>query len=181
MVDNYAFQEKRRVEQRCKDALDQIYKTRWPGVIINRAVSLERDRDQGIDLALTLTSGAVLTIQEKVREFKYLAYDDFTQEYMNGVGTPYESAGEWFKLAADLYSYSWESDTPGVLAKWSLVNVARYKLWVDRQGGLHKVGRLKTNHEFGKASFYAIPMNRMLRAPGVVLLYCNPNCNAVDR
>jgi|GEM_PF-3868517 len=123
------------------------------------------DRDLGVDCKLHLPTSQWITLQEKFRKYAdYVSYGDFTQEFKNGVGTPYESDGEWFKLGAQLYFYGWASQDETAFVDWVILNIATYKLTINRQGGLDKVGRLVPNHKHGRATFYAIPLERISKA-----------------
>lgn len=116
------------------------------------------DRDFAIDKVLRLPSGATFTVQEKVRRHRYLEYGDFTQEFMNGVGTDYEDRGEWFKLSPQLYFYGWSNQANDGLSEWAIINVVKYKLLVEEAGGLDLIGTLQQNRTHGSANFYAIPI-----------------------
>lgn len=128
------------------------------------------DRMFGIDTVITLSSGATMTVQEKCREnlaltARHLRVEsycpDFTQEYRNAAGTPHESDGEWFHLAAQLYFYGWATAQADGLAAWVLLDVLRYKLIVERAGGLGALGIKRNNTAHGRATFYAIPVERL--------------------
>jgi hypothetical protein len=132
------------------------------------------DKEFGIDMLLTVPSGQWFTVQEKYREHKFLVEPllqveppcpDFTQEYMNAVGTPHESPGEWFKLGAQLYFYGWARPREDGFAAWVLLNVPRYKMIVEKTpGGIAGLGRLCYNRRHGRATFYAIPVSRLRNA-----------------
>jgi len=119
------------------------------------------DKQFGIDCVLLLRDGPIVTLQEKFRDASSLRYCDFTQEYFNAYGTPFQSLGEWFKLAADFYFYGWENADKTGFAKWLLMDVSRYKLCVQASGGLDKIGRLRENHTHGRATFYGIDPKRI--------------------
>jgi len=130
------------------------------------------DKEFGIDTLVTAPSGQWFSVQEKYRRNKFLVepklrlpgsdYPDFTQEYTNAAGTQHESPGEWFKLGAQLYFYGWASACEDGFAAWVLLNVPRYKIIVERTpGGLDTLGKLIPNKEHGRATFYAIPVDRL--------------------
>jgi len=128
------------------------------------------DQHFGIDTLATFATGQWVSIQEKYRTYQYLANTrwrvdprcpDFTQEYMNAVGTAHEAPGEWFKLGAQLYFYGWASEDESRFEKWFLMDIARYKLLVEERGGLAAIGELKQNNRHGRASFYAIPIDSL--------------------
>jgi hypothetical protein len=119
------------------------------------------DKEFAIDSLIQFPSGNFITLQEKYRENKYIQYSDFTQEYNNAVGTEYESVGEWFKLAAQLYFYGWANKDNTDFEKWIMLDILRYKLLVEKAGGLGKIGILKINETHGRASFYAIPVIKL--------------------
>ena len=113
-----------------------------------------------IDTVLELRNGGIVTAQQKCRRYSYfLRYRDFTQEFMNAAGTIYESRGEWFHLASQIYFYGWANQAENGLVAWLLLDVVKYKMLVEQAGGLDKVGTLQKNRVHGSASFYSIPMS----------------------
>ncbi len=141
----------------------EIYKSIFPGCRVDdlREDGVEvhvLDKEFGIDNLVTFESGQWISIQEKYRKNEFLKYGDFTQEYMNAEGTRYESEGEWFHLGAQLYFYGWSNQDESAFERWVLIDIAKYKLLVEKHGGLDKVGKLRQNNRHGRASFYAIPM-----------------------
>ncbi len=153
---------------------DALYRGWWPGCDMWRPPSGHvLDRILGIDTLVRLPVGGFLTVQEKFRKNELLvsprlrvdpSCPDFTQEHKNAAGTDQESKGEWFKLAAQLYFYSWLTEAGDGLAAWMLMDVARYRNLVVAAGGLQGIGRLQNNKEHGRASFYCIPVRRLSRA-----------------
>ena len=146
-----------------KPAALSIYRRVFPGSRIEdlreTGVNVHiLDQEFGIDALLHLSSGQWISIQEKYRRYRYLRYADFTMEYMNAVGTPFEGPGEWFKLGAQLYFYGWANETETDFEKWAIINIPEFKALVERKGGLEKMGSLKQNSRAGRASFYAIKM-----------------------
>lgn len=156
-----------------------IYKELFPGCEVVDKPRGDDDKpdplDQayGIDCELALPSGQTVTLQEKFRKYKFLVHPalqveqgtpDFTQEYMNAAGTPYKSEGEWFHLAAQFYFYGWATGREDAFEKWVMLDVLKYKMLVERCGGLDQVGELCGNHRHGKASFYAIPITKLKEA-----------------
>ena len=147
------------------DAL-RIYRDLFPGC---KLVDLREngvkvhilDKEFGIDSILTTITGQWFSIQEKYRNNSALHYKDFTQEYMNGVGTPGESPGEWFKLGAQLYFYGWANKNQTRFQAWALLSVPAYKLLVEQAGGLDNIGVYRQNAQHGRASFYAIKMEKL--------------------
>lgn len=128
------------------------------------------DKEFGIDTLVTMPSGQWLSVQEKYRRNKYLSerqlmirppYPDFTQEYKNAAGTEHEADGEWFRLGAQVYFYGWANERENGFEKWVLIDIAQYKLLVEENGGIERFGVLKRNRAHGRASFYAIPVNRL--------------------
>jgi hypothetical protein len=126
------------------------------------------DKEHAIDSILRLPSGITFTLQEKYRENKYLVdprlqekppCPDFTQGYKLAVGTPHESPGEWFHLHSQLYFYGWADRQCTRFEKWVLVDVAKYKILVEKtEGGLAAMGRLIANKQWSATSFYAFPI-----------------------
>ena len=119
------------------------------------------DQEFGIDCLAHMKDGQWLSIQEKYRKNNALHYLEFTQEYKNAVGTVYENDGEWFKLGAQLYFYGWANKDETDFEKWFLMDISKYKMLVSQSGGIKKMGVLKQNSKHGKASFYAIPVQKL--------------------
>ena len=122
------------------------------------------DKEFGIDSLLHFPGGQWISIQEKYRRNNALKYLDFTQEYMNAEGTQYEAPGEWFKLGAQLYFYGWANASETAFQKWAILDVAKYKLLVEEAGGLARMGQKRHNRKHGRASFFAIPIQRLQSA-----------------
>lgn len=150
-----------------KPAAFRIYQEIFPGCRLEdlreNGVNVHPlDKEFGIDALIHLPFGQQwISIQEKYRKYDALKWGDFTQEFMNGCGTEYEAQGEWFKLGAQLYFYGWANISESDFAKWAILDVARYKLFVENNGGLENIGQLRMNNKFGRASFYAIPIERL--------------------
>jgi len=154
-------------QDKLKNAACEIYKMVWPGCKVIPLQSKTEtpnllDKVFGIDLFIQLETNSKITIQEKFRANHFLKYTDFTQEYKNAEGTNFESNGEWFNLAADVYFYGWSDHTESFFVKWALIDILKYKLWVETVGGLDKVGSYMRNNKHGRASFYAIPIIKMI-------------------
>ena len=153
-------------EQRMRGPVERVYQAYFPEC----KVRYTREQDElrpfddhfAIDTILELRSGGIVTAQQKCRRYGYfLKYRDFTQEYMNAVGSIYESRGEWFHLASQIYFYGWANQAENGLAAWALLDVVKYKMLVEQGGGLDKVGTLRRNRVHGSASFYTIPMETL--------------------
>lgn len=154
-------------QQRMKPAAIQIYSKIFPGCKIEdlreQGVNVHiLDREFGIDALLHFRSGQWISIQEKYRANKYLQYNDFTQEYMNAMGTENQSPGEWFKLGAQLYFYGWANKEETSFEKWALLDIAKYKMLVEDNGGILNMGKMRQNRQYGKASFIAIPIKKLI-------------------
>ena len=156
-----------RFQQKMKPAALRIYQAVFPGCELEdlredgvRVHIL--DREFGIDSLINLPSQQWISLQEKYRKHDALKYLDFTQEYMNGVGTEHESPGEWFKLGAQLYFYGWANAEETAFTKWFLMDIAKYKMLVEEKGGLSQLGVLQHNRRHGRASFYAIPATKLM-------------------
>ena len=153
-------------ERRMRSPVEEVYQTYFPDC----RVRYTREHDElrpfdehfAIDTILELRSGQIITAQQKCRRNQYLKYKDFTQEFMNAAGGIYETPGEWFHLAAQLYFYGWANQAEDGLAAWVVLDVVRYKMLVEQAGGLDKVGTLRKNRVHGRASFYVIPMEILL-------------------
>lgn len=151
-------------QQKMKPAAIRIYQRIFPGCYLEdlreEGVKVHiLDKEFAIDSLLHFPSGQWISIQEKYRSNKYLERLDFTQEYMNAFGTEHENPGEWFKLGAQLYFYGWANKRNDDFEKWVILDIAKYKLLIELSGGLSKIGTFFKNDKYGKASFYAIPIN----------------------
>ena len=150
-------------EKRMRGPVERVYQAFFPDC----QVRYTREHDElrpfddhfAIDTILELRSGGIVTAQQKCRRYGYfLQYRDFTQEYMNAVGSTYESRGEWFHLASQIYFYGWANRQENELVAWLLLDVVKYRELVEEKGGLEKIGTLRRNKDRGKASFYSIPL-----------------------
>lgn len=111
------------------------------------------DKEFGVDSLLHLKSGQWFSIQEKYRDYKKYNFHDFTQEIENGDGTP----GEWEKLGAQIYFYGWGSFDKKVFLEWMILDIAKYKLIVERLGGIKKAGVVRKNFLHGSSKFCCVP------------------------
>ena len=135
------------------------------------------DKEFGIDTLGTLPSGQWVSIQEKYRSNAFLTgpnrirphCPDFTQEFRNAVGTEHEHDGEYFHLGAQLYFYGWGNSGATAFEAWFILDIPKYKLWVENAGGLASVGKLFQNRRCGSASFFAIPIDRLFLAGLIVM------------
>lgn len=152
--------------KRMRPAALRIYERVFPGCEIEdlRAAGVRvhiLDQEFGIDSLIKFRSRQWITIQEKYRDHAALKWLDFTQEYMNAEGTQWEAPGEWFKLGAQLYFYGWANQAQTDFEKWAILDVAQYKLIVENAGGLHCLGTKQQNRKHGRASFFAIPIQKL--------------------
>ncbi len=170
------YQRDRDFERNMRPAAQRVYEGIFSGCTVEFAQEDGRlrqlDESFGIDAVLRLKSGQIITAQQKFRRHENLSrFGDFTQEFRNAAGGPHEAEGEWFYLAAQLYFYGWANEDETDFAAWVLLDVVRYKLLIERRGGLEKVGRLRHNQAHGRASFYAIPLKTLepaiLRRSGI--------------
>lgn len=165
-----------RFQQVMKPHAIRIYKRLFPGCEL---VDLREggvkvhvlDQEFGIDALLTFPGNQWISIQEKYRDNCFLKYGDFTQEYKNADGTIHESHGEWFKLGAQLYFYGWANSDNSDFSKWVIIDIAKYKLIVNKLGGIEKAGEKRYNWKHGRASFYCIPLDTVQDA----ILFSNTN------
>ncbi len=156
-------------QEKMKPAAARIYKRIFKGCDIEdlRGDGFKvhvLDKEFGIDALLNLPSGQWISIQEKYRKHCFLKYGDFTQEYMNAVGTAQENKGEWFNLGAQLYFYGWVNEKETDFEKWFILDVFHYKAIVENAGGIEQMGTLRKNVKHGCASFYAIPIEELRSA-----------------
>ena len=161
-----AFEKDLGFERRMRGPVERVYQPHFPDC----KVRYTREHDElhpfddhfAIDTILELSSGGIVTAQQKCRRYRYfLRYKDFTQEYMNAAGTIYESRGEWFHLASQIYFYGWANRDENELVAWLMLDVVQYKGLVEKKGGLDKVGTLQKNAVNGSASFYSIPVETL--------------------
>jgi hypothetical protein len=161
-------------QERMKPAALRIYHRLFPGCEVEdlrkEGVKVHvLDKEFGIDALIRFQAGQWVSIQEKYRSHAALKYLDFTQEYMNAEGTEHESPGEWFKLGSQLYFYGWANEAETDFDKWVVLDVAAYKLLVERAGGLPAIGTKRQNRIHGRASFFAIPIEKL--RPAFVYTY----------
>jgi len=141
---------------------DEIYKTIFPKCTIDRFEISDKpnilDKYLGVDLKITLTSGAVFTVQEKFRDYSaYRDYHEFTQEIENGDG----SDGEWNHLHSDWYFYGWGmpiiNKEGAQFIEWFILNTVEYKNIVQKSGSITFMGNTMKNRKHGSATFVGIP------------------------
>lgn len=162
-------------QEKMRPVAIEIYESIWPGCKIKdlreQGVKVHiLDKEFGIDTISTFKSGQWISIQEKYRRFElWNKYKDFTQEYMNAVGTINEGPGEWFHLGAQIYFVGWADKKETSFPYWFIMDIAKYKIIVEQAGGLDKVGRINYNNKNGRASFYGIPIN--IIKPAFLLTY----------
>ena len=148
-LDQMVFKDDIGFEQRMRAATEDVLQAFFPGCQVQytrEREDLRRFDDHfAIDTIITLRSGQIITAQQKCRRNQYLKYGDFTQEFMNAAGGIYETRGEWFHLATQLYLYCWANHAENGLAAWIrrvLLDVVKYKMLVEQAGGLDKIGTL---------------------------------------
>lgn len=166
-----AFNQDQQLSIRMRPHIQAVYDQHFPGATYHpfdgaREGSVQRllDRQMGIDGVLLLPCGAPVYVQEKVQSERPPQYDFmFCVEHKNAYGTEHESPGEWFKLAAQLYFLGEANADQTGFKRWLLLDVLKFKLWVEQHGGLEQVkdGPLRVNQAYGKASFYAIPAHTL--------------------
>lgn len=153
-------------QQKMRSAAIEIYKLIFPNCRVEdlRENGLRvhiLDQEFGIDSLIRFSSGQWISVQEKYRDHSALKWLDFTQEYINGEGTPYEGPGEWFKLGAQIYFYGWANKSQTAFEKWILLDIPKYKLLVEKAGGLDSIGERRQNKIHGASSFFCIPIRRL--------------------
>ncbi len=156
-----AFQDRKGFMLRMRPHARRIYDRIFPGCAVEdlRTEGLGAhilDQHFAIDSLIRLPDGSFFTLQEKYREYENLYFGDFTQEYLNAAGTTYESPGEWFKLAAQLYFYGWANRDQTDFQEWILLDIVKYKLLVMKSGGITVIGKRQQNKRHGSAVFYGL-------------------------
>jgi len=141
-----------------KTAAKRIYESIFPKCRIEdlreKGVKVHiLDKEFGIDALLHMGSGQWFSIQEKYRDYPKWTFHDFTQEIKNGDGTD----GEWQKLGAQLYFYGWGDPKKSVFLEWFILDISRYKLIIERLGGITKAGKIQCNKYDGASIFVGIP------------------------
>ena len=154
--------------QKMQPAALAIYQRIFPGCTVEYLKGCSGkahplDKEFGIDCLIHI-GDQWISVQEKYRENSAIHYLDFTQEFKNAEGTQYETKGEWFILGAQVYFYGWANNTGTGFEKWALIDIAKYKMIVNEAGGLGKIGTKRTNNLHGKASFYAIKIEKLKSA-----------------
>ena len=152
-------------QEKMTDYAVEIYEKVFPECIVeyldNGDKAHDLDKYFGIDGLIRYPDGNFITFQEKFRENEYLKYEDFTQEYKNAEGTPFIRDGEWFNLAAQVYFYGWANADNTGFEKWAIFDIVKYKILINKYGGINKVGKKQSNKKHGAASFYCIPIKNL--------------------
>lgn len=144
---------------------NEIYKRLWniTDADIKRNLGA-LDKERGIDVNLTLPSGLPLGIQEKFRRADCRHFWQFTVEYKNNPAT--DEPGEFYKLAANYYFYSYVSQDESRFTDWWLVDLNRFKQ-------LFTTGELKPddtvpNKRRSNASFLCFDWLRLENIGGLI-------------
>ena len=99
--------------------LDDLYKSLLRTTSVIRLEKSDSphilDKTFSIDVLLKQQNGMVFTVQEKVRRYEYIEYDQWTLEYYSN--HPKKIEGEWFKLCTDLYSTIFLTPNQKAIAK----------------------------------------------------------------
>jgi len=145
-------------QEKMKPAAARIYKSIFPNCRVEdlRSDGFKvhvLDQEFAIDSLLHLDGGQWFSIQEKYRDYPKWGFHDFTQELKNGDGTP----GEWSKLGAQLYFYGWCDPSKSVFLEWFIMDVVKYKILIERGGGIYHVGNVRQNKQHGSATFAGVP------------------------
>lgn len=145
-----------------QNLLDSLYRTLLKAKTIERLSNQTEphilDKDFHIDALIHCHNGMTFTVQEKVRDIKYLSKDQFTLEYMNCPG----QTGEWFMLIADLYTYVYATIEPPKIHRGYMFWVAPFKKAVVYNDIAPSDGPIP-NSQYGRANFYAFNFREFWR------------------
>lgn len=161
MMDDFDRNWRRAFEKRMRPVADRLYWRIIPGLqTINRCYRVRLplplhvelgvlDRELGIDVIFTLSTGMRLTCQEKFGspEFAYLR--DVTVEYYNEPlkGVP----GDWFHLISQLYFFGFATKDEKAFDPWVLLDWPQVVL--ETQTGTISWERMVNTKDGAKADF----------------------------
>ena len=155
-------------EMKGRPFADAIYRAQLHAVDIRRFDRVEDevhllDRQYGIDVEIELTTGQILTCQEKFLSHEFARFNSVTFEFMQDPRTGEQ--GDWFRLCADLYFVAYFTPDGAAFCKWALLDVPMMKLATERKKIFWVT---KPNVRSGKASF---KYTRVDELPGRVLIW----------
>jgi len=123
MLKNFDDDPRKQQEAKGQPIADAIYKAQYPGCEIKRFSREDEsvlDIKFAIDLQLKLTSGQILTCQEKFLSYKYAGFNSVTIEFMQDFKTGEE--GDWFKMAVQIYFVAYFDKDEQSFLKWALLD-----------------------------------------------------------
>ena len=140
--------------QKMQEYANLIYRSMWNISGIQRNLG-ELDKERGIDIKLTLESGLTIDIQEKFRRNHYIKFWQFTIEYKNDPRK--NEPGEFYKLAANYYFYSYSNIKENGFKYWWLIDLNRFKN--SYNDGILMNDDILQNGEHGKANALCFDFN----------------------
>jgi len=120
------------------------------------------DRKLGVDTAIRFNNGQFITIQEKIRRYEYIEYQDFTLEYYSNILEKIK--GEYFYLGAHLYFYGYSNQNQNGIYCYRLINILNLKLYLNK---LNK--KPIENKKHSNANFIAIKFDELLKQDNIII------------
>lgn len=146
---------RRKQELRCRPYADKIYRQTFGKDIqikrFEREDNFLLDKQFAMDVQITLTSGLILTGQEKFLSECYAGYRSVTIEDMQNPTTG--EKGDWYKMAVQFYFVGYENHIgfkPWELLNWPAVVLATEQNRIVWYSNKNKDGHARANFKFAK-------------------------------
>lgn len=127
------------------------------------------DKELGIDTLIKLSDGTRLTSQEKILSFEKQRFNQLTFEYRNN---QYDNPlGDWHHLASQLYCFGYSNKEETEIEKYWICDTLKLRLFLSKEIGFQTLRDkyLRQNKPPAQSNFFAIPLELIEQAPGVVL------------
>jgi hypothetical protein len=146
---------RRQQELRCRPYADEVYRKLFGKDIDIKRFECEDnyllDKTFAMDVQITLTSGMILTGQEKFLSQKYASYETVTIEDLQNPATG--EHGDWFKMAVQFYFTGYENCkgfNPWILLNWPAVALATERNKVIWYSNRNKDGHARASFKCAK-------------------------------
>jgi hypothetical protein len=160
------FEKDRRRQQELKfrPLVEPIYRDHLKAVSVRYLDGTAWDKKFGMDAAVKMETGQVLTVQEKVLSYKFRTFNSLTFECMQDPTTG--EPGDWFRLYANLYFIAYANEAEDGFDRWALIDIATLKIYTAHE----QIDWIDNKNQDGhaKASF---KYTNVARLPDVCVLF----------
>jgi len=130
-------------------SIDKIIRTTFDE---NDEVKQILDKELGVDAIIRFKNQSIITLQEKVRDFCFRNYDDFTIQYYTNRFS--KTKYQWFKLASQLFFYGYVNEKEDGFLKWYIINIPAIRIFLSETKIKEENGisyfKLQDNHKWKK-------------------------------